>query len=253
MARRTAVFFAVVAALAAAGCTSRGEVDDAPPASQASPVVSDGPSPVGGLTTAQATPLDANAYRQQLPVPTIGTSENPGTTGLEKTSTTGNDSDAPSASVNAGAFDLFSGRSGSSVAYVGADTASVEDVLERGLRLAETSPMHIAIRGTASASSVRCGWRGIVRTPSQRERAVRFWLRLDEADEIPDASFLETMFTATMDTLNPYFRETAKSNFNAIARGGLSNEYMFLTCHARRPVLLQEQASRRRRGQEIPG
>ena len=139
------------------------------------------------------------------------------------------------------------------MAYVGADTASVEDVLERGLRLAETSPVHIAIRGTASASSVRCGWRGIARTPSQRERAVRFWLRLDEADEIPDASFLETMFTATMDTLNPYFRETAKSNFNAIARGGLSNEYMFLTCHARRPVLLQEQASRRRRGQEIPG
>ena len=253
MARRTAVFFAIVAALAAAGCTSPGEVDSTRPVSHVSPVVSDGPSPLAGSLTAQATPLDANASKQHLPVPTIGPSESTGATVLAKTSTTGNESDITNASVDAESFDLFSGRSGSSVAYVGADTASVEDVLERGLRLAETSPVHIAIRGTASASSVRCGWRGIARTPSQRERAVRFWLRLDEADEIPDASFLETMFTATMDTLNPYFRETAKSNFNAIARGGLSNEYMFLTCHARRPVLLQEQASRRRRGQEIPG
>ena len=35
----------------------------------------------------------------------------------------------------------------------------------------------------------------------------------------------------TLDTLNPEYKETAKSNFLAIARGGLSTEYLFLTCY----------------------
>ena len=38
------------------------------------------------------------------------------------------------------------------------------------------------------------------------------------------------MFSVILDDLNPDFRETAKSNFLAIARGGLSEEYLFLTC-----------------------
>ena len=36
----------------------------------------------------------------------------------------------------------------------------------------------------------------------------------------------------TLDTLDPDYRETAKANFLAIARGGESMDYLFLTCFA---------------------
>ncbi len=58
--------------------------------------------------------------------------------------------------------------------------SSVGDVLERGHNLADASPAHIAFRGTTAKGSVRCGWRGIARTPKQRENAIRFWLDLDD-------------------------------------------------------------------------
>ena len=128
------------------------------------------------------------------------------------------------------AVDLFSGHAGSG--YSGGPEATVEEVLEKGLLLAEASPVHLAVRGTVDGSSVRCGWRGIARTPKQREGAIRLWLGLDADDDIPDVAFLETMFTAAMDVIDPLYRETAKSNFLAMARGGLSEEYLFLTCHA---------------------
>ena len=135
---------------------------------------------------------------------------------------------------DASGIDLFSSRPGSDM-IVGASegpASTVEEALEEGLLLAGASPTHITFRGTASASSIRCDWRGIARTPAQRERAVRFWLGLDAADEIPEAPYLDALFTVTVDTLDPQFRETAKSNFNAIARGGLSTEYLFLVCYA---------------------
>ena len=110
-------------------------------------------------------------------------------------------------------------------------TATVEEVLEKGLRLAEASPVHLAVRGTGVSSSTRCDWRGIARTLAQREAAIRFWLGLAATYTIPSASFLEILFTVTLDTLNPEYKETAKSNFFAIARGGLSTEYLFLTCY----------------------
>ena len=94
------------------------------------------------------------------------------------------------------------------------------------------SPVHLAIRGTPAAGSVRCAWRGIARTVAQRNYAVRFWLRLGPTDPIPDAAYVETLFAVVLDTLNPEYRETAKANFLAIARGGLSTEYLFLTCFA---------------------
>ena len=112
------------------------------------------------------------------------------------------------------------------------ETANVEAVLERGLELAEASPAHIVIRGTANDGSVRCDWRGIARSVEQRDAAVRFWLKLSEDDAIPEASYLGTLFTVALDALEPEFRETAKSNFFTIARGGLSTEYLFLTCYA---------------------
>ena len=47
-------------------------------------------------------------------------------------------------------FDLFSGRLGTNSALAEPDSAaSVEDVLENGLRLAEASPVHVAFRGLA--------------------------------------------------------------------------------------------------------
>ena len=124
------------------------------------------------------------------------------------------------------------GRSDANVADVGERTPTMEDVLEKGLRLAEASPVQIALRGTAAADSVRCDWRGVARTPEQRADAIRFWIGLDADADVPDASYLETLFAVTLDVLDPDYRETAKANFLAIARGGLSNDYLFLTCYA---------------------
>ena len=118
---------------------------------------------------------------------------------------------------------------GEATASSGAEP-TVEELLAEGLHLAGASPAHLAVRGTAAANSVRCAWRGIARTASQREEAIRFWLRLDATETIPNADFVETLFTAVLDTLAPAYRETAKSNFRAIARGGLSEEYLFLAC-----------------------
>ncbi len=133
---------------------------------------------------------------------------------------------------NVSTFDLFSSPADGSVAFSQEKTPGVEDLLEKGLRLAEASPVHIVVRGTADAASVRCGWRGIARTPEQREDAIRFWLGLDEDDHTPDATYLAALFNATLSVLEPAYPETAKSNFRAIARGGESTEYLFLACYA---------------------
>ena len=129
-------------------------------------------------------------------------------------------------------IELFSGSPDGAVAYSRGAEPTVEDVLEKGLRLAGASPVHVAVRGTASSDTVRCDWRGIARSAEQRNRAIRFWLGLDADDAIPDAAFMDALFAATMDVLDPAYRETAKSNFDVIARGGLSTEYLFLTCYA---------------------
>ncbi len=104
--------------------------------------------------------------------------------------------------------------------------------MAEGLHRAGASPVHLAIRGTPAASSVRCAWRGIARTAMQREDAIRFWFQLGATDAIPDLATLELLFTVTLDTLDPAYRETAKANFLAIARGGESMDYLFLTCFA---------------------
>ncbi len=117
-------------------------------------------------------------------------------------------------------------------AFATGETATVEALLADGLHLAGASPVHLAIRGTPTASSVRCEWRGIARTAAQREDAIRFWLRLGADATIPDTAYLETLFSVVLDTLAADFRETAKANFRAIARGGESMEYLFLTCFA---------------------
>ena len=110
-------------------------------------------------------------------------------------------------------------------------SSSVEEILESGLRLAGASPVHLAFQGTPVADTVRCGWRGIARTMEQRKAAIRYWLKLGEDEELPGPVLLETLFTVALEVVDPEYRETAKSNFRAIAKGGLSNEYQFLTCY----------------------
>ena len=129
-------------------------------------------------------------------------------------------------------FDLFSGQAGKGIAFVEEGAPSVEIVLAKGLEVAGASPTHLAIRRTAREGSVRCDWRGIARSLMQREAAVRLWLDLSEGDPIPDASYLEILFAVALETLAPAFPETAKSNFLSIAHGGVSAEYLFLTCYA---------------------
>ena len=118
-------------------------------------------------------------------------------------------------------------------AVIGERTSAptVEEIMEKGLRLAGASPVHIVVRVSGLPNSVRCSWRGIARTPEQREDAIRLWLRLDADDAVPSASYLETLFTATIDALDTDYRETLKSNLLAVARGGLSTDYLFLTCY----------------------
>ena len=112
------------------------------------------------------------------------------------------------------------------------DAPSVEALLEDGLFLVGASPVHLAIRGTPAADSVRCSWRGSARTAEQRADAIRLWLGLGAGATIPDAAYVEALFMVVLDTFDPEFRETAKANFLAIARGGESMDYLFLTCFA---------------------
>ena len=129
-------------------------------------------------------------------------------------------------------IDLISGSLNSESAFSSGSASTVEELLELGLLLTGASPVHLAVRGTTDGASIRCDWRGIARTPDQREDTLRFWLELTDEDAIPNATYLESLFTATLDLINPHVRETAKSNFRSIAEGGLSTDYLFLACYA---------------------
>ena len=98
---------------------------------------------------------------------------------------------------NVSDIDLFSSNPSSDGAHSEGPEATVEDVLEKGLLLAEASPVHLAVRGTADADSVRCDWRGIARTPEQRENAILFWLGPSEDNDVPEASYLKVLFELT--------------------------------------------------------
>ena len=117
-----------------------------------------------------------------------------------------------------GSFDLFSGSGGQAAGYPVDGTASVEEVLEQGLRSAGASPVHIAVRGTASADSVRCDWRGIARTPAQRALAIRYRLGLEEDEAIPPRRTSSCCSRPSSTYMRQSTFETAKSNFLAIAR-----------------------------------
>ena len=129
--------------------------------------------------------------------------------------------------------DLFSGGLSVGAASGGeVDTASVEDVLAQGLRLAGASPVHITFLGAAAEGSVRCEWRGIARTPEQREAALRFWLGLDADAPLPSPAEAERRFMAELDRMNAVYPSTLKENFRSLAHGGLTTGYVFLSCFA---------------------
>ena len=81
---------------------------------------------------------------------------------------------APCKPRDVSAIDLFSNRHGNSdVAYSVGPAATVEEVMEKGLRLAGASPVHLVVRGTAVAdSAVRAGRYSASITTGERPSAV---------------------------------------------------------------------------------
>ena len=116
------------------------------------------------------------------------------------------------------------------------ETDAVEEVLEQGLRLADASPAHLPIRGIPALSTVRCVWGGVARTARQLEHTIRFWLRSAPTDPIRHVARPRVLFSVLLHTLNPEFRETAKANLLANARGEESMNCLFLTCFAKYAV-----------------
>ncbi len=174
----------------------------------------------------------ARQGRRVLPVVLIGLLLAALTASCADSETSDGVAAAASVSEARGALDSVGGPARVAAARSQGPAATVEELLKDGLRLAGASPVHLALRGTPAATSVRCAWRGVARTAQQREGAIRFWLRLGPTDAIPAVATLELLFAATLDTLDPKYRETAKANFLAIARGGESKDYRFLTCFA---------------------
>ena len=184
---------------------------------------------VGGGGAAQPAIEAAMATPSETPAAAVNSSSSPSsTTNISLT----DDPTPASEPARASRMDLFGRGGGGEATTTTEGVPTVEELLEKGLYLAEASPVHLAIRGTASSDTVRCAWRGIARTTEQRENAIRFWLGLSATDAIPDAAYLEVLFRVTLETVEAAYLETAISNFMAIAKGGLSTEYLFLTCYA---------------------
>ncbi|MCY3602066.1 MAG: cadherin domain-containing protein [Chloroflexi bacterium] len=126
-------------------------------------------------------------------------------------------------------FRLFSTIPGGANSEPQAD--SLEAILEQGLRLAGSSPVQLAFRGTPAADSVRCEWRGVARTPDQREASIRYWLGLDDTLVLPSPEIVESLFLAILDSAQPSYLESARASFRALAQGGVSDSFLFLACY----------------------
>ena len=219
---RSAAALLVAALLAlSVGCGAGESINDGQPSLPAlSSVVADPVSVVAAAESGMA------ATTPDVVVPGTTPAASPATPRVPAVAATTPDL-APAAPV--AGLAAFRGRG---EATTSGATSTVEELLEDGLYGAGASPVHLAIRGTPAADSVRCNWRGIARTAQQRQDAIRFWLRLDTTETIPSVGALEILFAVVLDALDPYLRETAKANFLAIARGGESMDYLFLTCFA---------------------
>ncbi len=118
----------------------------------------------------------------------------------------------------------------SAAMYGGYDAPTTEEVIEKGLYVVGASPTHIAFRG-AARDDVECIWRGVARTRVQRDEAVRYWLGMDENDEIPSRVQLEATFEAHIEEMEAVRRPDMRANFMPLARGGTSSEGQFLLCY----------------------
>ena len=180
------------------------------------------PTPVA-IPTATATPtLVPTPTLTPTPVPT----PTPTPTPMPIEQTCLDDPDGPCSPRDVSDFLLFTLRG---MHEGGVTVPSVEDVLEKGLYLAEASPVHIAFEGTAHPGSVRCHWRGVARTLSQREESIRFWLGMDDDEPLPSPPELEAEF---MGGIASRYKPFVRAQFLPIWRGGFSDEILSMTCYA---------------------
>ena len=111
-------------------------------------------------------------------------------------------------------------------------TGTIEELLEKGWYAAGASPVHIAIKGSPQADSIRCQWHGVARTEAQREEQIRFLLGLADGTDLPSPEDTETIFTAYAEQLTPGWDERSKAWMIPLARGELSTGYLVLSCYA---------------------
>ena len=112
------------------------------------------------------------------------------------------------------------------------DAPSVEDVLAKGIGASGQSPTHIAIRGAAQPSAMRCGWHNVVRTLGYREDEIRFWLAIDEDTALPSPSEVERRLMAHVNRMRADHRPEWTAWASALAHGGVSSDYTRLKCYA---------------------
>ena len=110
---------------------------------------------------------------------------------------------------------------------------SVEDVLEKGLHQSGASPVHVVIEGAAESDSVRCHWRGMAMTLSQREENIRAHLQMDDDESLPPPETLEAEVLSYLNSgvviRNKVYTQT---RLMSIVRGGFSDDVLKMTCYA---------------------
>ena len=104
-------------------------------------------------------------------------------------------------------------------------------MLENGLDQLELSPTHIVVRGTGQSDSIRCEWHGVARTTDHREDTIRYWLGLDDNDDLPSPSDAKTKFMTYVHGMSPRYQETWAANLDALAKGGMTKDILFLACY----------------------
>ena len=128
-------------------------------------------------------------------------------------------------------FSIISPQSPAPASDHEVETPTVEEVLKHGLDQLELSPTHIVVRGTGQSDSIRCEWHGVARTTDHREDTIRYWLGLDDNDDLPSPSDAKTRFMTYVDGMSPKYQETWAANLDALAKGGMTNDILFLACY----------------------
>ena len=125
----------------------------------------------------------------------------------------------------------MSGRSAGAAFDAERPLPTVEAILEDGFNELELSPGHLALRGTAQADSIRCDWRGVARTPAQREKAIRFWLNIDDGTSLPPPRDIKTRFISYVEGMKVRYQPGWAASVSSLALGGLGTNTLYLTCY----------------------